>query len=142
MFADVLYNVSEILQSTPPAHLNRSLLARVRIPLDSPDASEIGKAMGMVTWAVIPSDLDDSICFIAREGLNGTLVLAAPGKSGLEVLAYLTLTDHHSGTLLISVDVHELSCKCKADHGMGHIEITLKSPIRGGVVNSAFFTMV
>lgn len=137
VFADVLHNVSEILQSTPPAQLNRSSLATVRIPLDSPGANEIGKAMGMVTWAVIPSDLDDSICFVAREGLNGTLVLAAPGKSGLEVVAYLTLTDHQSGTLLISVDAHELSCKCRADHGKGHIEITLESPIRRGVVNSA-----
>jgi hypothetical protein len=51
MFADVVNNVSEILQSTPPAQLNRSSLAIVRIPLGSPDANEIGKAMGMRPWA-------------------------------------------------------------------------------------------
>jgi hypothetical protein len=137
VFADVLHNVSEILLSTPPAQLNRSSLAVVRIPLDSPDANEIGKATGMAAWAIIPSDLDDSTCFVAREGLNGTLVLAALGQSWPEVVAYLTLTDHQSGTLLISVDAHELSCKCRADHGKGHMKITLKSPIRRGVVNSA-----
>jgi hypothetical protein len=137
MFSDVLKNVSEILQSTSSAQLDRYSLAIVRIPLDSPDANDMGKMVGMVTWAIIPSDLDDKMCFVAREGLNGTLVLATADEYGLEIVAYLTLTDHQSGTLLINVDAHDLSCECGADHGKGHIEITLKSPIREGVANSA-----
>ncbi|KAH6673466.1 heterokaryon incompatibility protein-domain-containing protein [Halenospora varia] len=137
VFTDVLQNISDILKHTPPEQLERSSLAIVRIPLNSPDANAMGKVMGMVTWAIIPSDLAASSCFVAREGLNGTLVLAAPGKDRLEVVAYITLTDHQSGTLLISVDAHESSCGCGADHGKGSVELTLKSPIRGGVVNSA-----
>jgi hypothetical protein len=137
MFASVLINVSEILKITPSDQLNSYSLAIVRIPFDSPDANDIGKVAGMVTWAIIPSDLDDKMCFVAREGLNGTLVLATAGEHGFEIVAYITLTDHQSGTLLINVDAHDLSCKCRADHGKGHIEITLKSPIREGVANSA-----
>jgi hypothetical protein len=136
VFKDVLHNVSEILRSSPPSQLNRSSLAIVRIPLDSPDANGIGRMVGMVLWAIIPSNLNDSLCLIAREGLNGTLVLAAPNNTGLEVVAYLTLTDHQSGTLLVNVDAHDLGCECKGDHGKGNLEITLKSPITRGVVNS------
>jgi hypothetical protein len=140
MFANVLNNVSEILKSTPSDQLNRYSLAVVRIPLDSPDVNDIGKLAGMVTWAIVPSDLGDKMCLVAREGLNGTLVLASAGEHGLEIVAYITLTDHRSGTLLINVDAHDLSCKCGADHGRGHIEITLKSAIRG-VSQIALFLM-
>ncbi len=69
-------------------------------------------------------------------GLYGTFVLAAPNNTGLEVVAYLTLTDHQSGTLLVNVDAHDLGCECKGNHGKGNLEITLKSPITRGVVNS------
>jgi Heterokaryon incompatibility protein (HET) len=137
MFSDVIQNISEILQSTPSAQLNRSSLAVVRIPLDAPYASKLGQAVGLITWAVIPSDLDKAKCFIAREGINGTLVIAGPGKNGLEVVSYITMTDQQCGTLLIGVDAHELSCKCRADHSKGHVNITLKPPIRGGAMNAA-----
>ncbi|KAH8656067.1 heterokaryon incompatibility protein-domain-containing protein [Tricladium varicosporioides] len=137
VFTDVLRNISEILKGTSPEQLERSSLVVVSIPLDSPDASSMSKAIGMLTWAIIPCGLDAGSCFVAREGINGTLCLATSGKAGLEVVAYVTLTDHQSGTLLISVAAHELNCGCGADHSIGNIELTLKSPIRGGVVNSA-----
>jgi hypothetical protein len=139
VFKDVSDNVSDVLRSCPPAQLNRSSLAIVRIPLESPDANEISRVVGLVLWAIIPSDLDVSLCFIAREDLNGTLVLAAPSSTGigLEVVAYLTLTDHQSGTLLINVDAHDMSCKCREDHDKGNIEIALKSPVTRGVINSS-----
>jgi hypothetical protein len=137
MFSDVVQNMSEILQSMPSAQLDRSALAVVRIPLVASYASELGNALGLITWAVIPSDVDKTKCFIAREGLNGTLVIAGPGTNGLEIVSYITMTDQQSGTLLIGVDAHELSCKCRTDHNKGHVNITLKPPIRGGAMNSA-----
>ncbi|KAG9767723.1 hypothetical protein KCU88_g7409, partial [Aureobasidium melanogenum] len=139
VFGNVLSNISDVLEAASLESMQRSSLVVVSIPLNSPDArnKDLG---GLVVWAVVPTT--DTLlhnCFVAREGLNGTLVLAGPdGVTGqLAVLAYLTLTDHQSGTLLLPVDVHGLDCPCPADHGVGYMNLTLKSPVRRGVVNGA-----
>ncbi|EHY53541.1 hypothetical protein HRR83_003747 [Exophiala dermatitidis] len=148
VFGNVLSNISDVLEVASLDSLQRSSLVIVSIPLlsDSPDANakyqELG---GLVVWAVVPTiGLNGS--FVARESLNGTLVLAGPGPDNAgdgrgngqwAVLAYLTLTDHQSGTLLLPVDVHGLDCPCPADHGVGYMNLTLKSPVRRGVVNGA-----
>ncbi|KAK4981057.1 hypothetical protein LTR28_007396 [Elasticomyces elasticus] len=137
VFTDVMHSVYKVLKETPAVVLRRWSLAFITIPLKSPDANARFDAAGLATWAIIPSDVDNDQVFVAREGLNRTLVLAIPDGGQSRVLAYLTLTDHQSGTLLIPVHTHQLDCKCTADHSIGHIEMTLKSPIRRGTMNSA-----
>ena len=63
--------------------------------------------------------------FVAREELNGTLLLAAVKGASCTLLAYLTISDQQCGTLLLKVD------------GEGFVDMTLKTPLRGDSVNSA-----
>ena len=50
----------------------------------------------LAVWAICPSDVQISNCFMARKGLNGTLVLTAHNQEGYEIVAYLTFTDPQS----------------------------------------------
>jgi hypothetical protein len=59
-------------------------------------------------WAIFPSDVPLTDLFVARESLNGTLVLALygnpkPAKTA-RILAYLNMTHQRDGTYLIKVD--------------------------------------
>lgn len=80
-------------------------------------------------WAVIPADIPRDEIFIAREPTNGTLVLATWRNGNSYIVAYLTLTDHLSGTFLVKTD------------GGGHIHLCLKIPERGGTSHSGYMKM-
>ena len=59
-------------------------------------------------WAIFPADVPLTDLFIARESLNGTLVLALygnpkPAKTA-RILAYLNMTHQRDGTYLIKAD--------------------------------------
>lgn len=57
-------------------------------------------------WAVVCWDENWDDLFVAREELNGTLVLACTRNNGKEVhvIAYLTVTDDRTGTYLVPTD--------------------------------------
>ncbi|CZR66459.1 uncharacterized protein PAC_16360 [Phialocephala subalpina] len=56
-------------------------------------------------WTIVPSHLDTSRPFIARESLNGTLVLAAPvDEHQARIVAYLNMAHQRHGTYLIKTD--------------------------------------
>lgn len=175
VFGNLLTNIAEILETTPVEQLARYSLAIVRIPLDSPEASSLSKMVGLMTWAIIPREDAEAVnaaessssssppLFVAREDLNGTLVLAGPAPGNdktapttppnlamrMRIVAYLTLTDHQSGTHLLRVSSsHDpnapgYECRqtptnrhpCTCRHG--DVLVELKSPKRRGVVNAA-----
>ena len=58
--------------------------------------------------------------------MNGTLVLATRGDKKSYIVAYLALTDHISGTFLVSTD------------SQGRIDLCLKLPRKTGYSNSAY----
>jgi hypothetical protein len=62
--------------------------------------------LDLSAWAICPIDIELSRCFVARESLNGTLVLAMPNEEWFHVVAYLTTTEGQSGTHLLKVDEH------------------------------------
>jgi hypothetical protein len=100
MFNDVLDNVLEVLNTAPKEQLGQYNFILVQISFTTPGSG----THALSAWAICHTDIELGKCFIAREGLNGTLVLAIPSKKAFEIVAYLTLTDQQSGTHLIKVD--------------------------------------
>ncbi|KAF2457730.1 heterokaryon incompatibility protein-domain-containing protein [Lineolata rhizophorae] len=56
------------------------------------------------TWAICPAHTDLDKCFVAREALSGTFVIAASEEDSYRVVAYLTVTDNRSASSLIKMD--------------------------------------
>lgn len=119
MFYNVLYSVAGTLVKASKEELEKSVLVTPSFHIEAQ-----GKAGGLAAWAICPSDVPISDCFVSREGLNGTLVLAAHTKDSYEIVAYLTLTDQQSGTHLVKVDER------------GEIDMTFRTPLRGDILNS------
>ncbi|KAK4031563.1 putative heterokaryon incompatibility protein [Parachaetomium inaequale] len=76
-------------------------------------------------WAVCPSwvVVEEGDLYVAREGLNGTLVLVKE-STRRSIVAYLTVTDTRCGTFLAPVSEH------------GRLEILLRAPIRSDILSS------
>ncbi|KAH8753486.1 heterokaryon incompatibility protein-domain-containing protein [Hyaloscypha sp. PMI_1271] len=120
-FTDVLENVTGVLSDLSPDQLKSRMI--VVIKLGSKPAIDADVALR--AWVVFSADTNLSQCFIAREGLNGTLVIAQPSQKGHRLVAYLTITDQFSGTHLVVADLK------------GTIDMTFVTPVRGDQVNSA-----
>ncbi|KAH0555940.1 hypothetical protein GP486_006117 [Trichoglossum hirsutum] len=121
MFYNVLYSVADVLVNAPKEQLQRNIVVAPKFRIKTEALPEAD----LTAWAICSTDVAISNCFVAREGLNGTLVLAMRSNKGYEVVAYLTLTDQQSGTHLIKVSDH------------GEIDMTFRTPMRGDLINSA-----
>jgi Heterokaryon incompatibility protein (HET) len=117
MLTDVVDCVVEVLAGVPREQLSRCTLAIASLPA-------IG-GNNLSAWAVCPSDVPLKDLFVAREDLNGTLVLALKRRKSVHVVAYLTVTDQQSGTFLIRTDED------------GQVDLLLKTPQRSDYICSA-----
>jgi hypothetical protein len=122
MFVDSCNQILSVLASVPDSQLENRMLVIAVIPTEENSESRCFRAWAICTYSLF-WDL-----FIAREEINGTLVLARSQKDGnsirTSIAAYLTITDQQSGTFLIPVSA------------AGQIELTLKTPQRSDMGNS------
>lgn len=132
LFTNVLIQLAGLLEGVPLLFLKTRVLVIVAIPLkDDPQAGVF------YSWAVCSAaamvDLDS--IHVAREQLNGTLVLAKPtsentllekseGTVPTNILAYLTITDQECGTFLLPVSPQ------------GELNLDFKTPQRPDIINS------
>ena len=116
-FAHAIGPIQNILDMTPGAHLSKYAVVVVAIPT-SPDPYD---RRYFCAWAIVTVYMPMDSLFVAREDLNGTLVLAGVKEgrgNDASIFAYLTLTDHQCGTFLI-----------KSDRA-GRIDMTFRTPLR------------
>ena len=122
-FYDATFGIIEMLKRSPTEWLVNMRLVTVTIFTDSAN---------VFAWALCPTSIVPSALCVAREQLNGTLVLAALTENSepeqipiaATIIAYLTISDHQSGTFLLPTDDD------------GHIDIILKTPRRRDIVVS------
>lgn len=122
-FCDATFGIVEMLKRTPNEWLVKMRFVTVAIFTDSAK---------LFAWALCPTSIDPSALCVAREQLNGTLVLAAlcensePEQISMAatIIAYLTISDHQSGTFILPTD-HD-----------GNIDITFKTPRRRDIIVS------
>lgn len=112
MFTDVLEQVGRALATVPREQLNKHILIIAFIPVTNASGNKF------CAWAVCPANGPPEDLLVAREDLNGTLVLATERNKMAHIMAYLTFTDNECGTFLIKTDKR------------GNISIPLKMPSR------------
>ncbi|KAH7069378.1 heterokaryon incompatibility protein-domain-containing protein [Paraphoma chrysanthemicola] len=121
-FVHVLNLVADVLTKAPKEQIEQHVAVISQFRLSGGGACRDGD---ISCWAICPADTDLSGCFVARESLNGTLVLAKSLQDGnCVVLAYLTITDQQSGTHLIKVNER------------GEMSMIFRTPMRGDLINS------
>jgi hypothetical protein len=125
IFTDILQEIWTLLQNYSDSFLSTRMLVIAAIPLHG----ETSDPYHFNAWAICASKpfTDEPPLFIAREGLNGALVLARHAKNvsdAATVVSYLTISDQQSGTFLIPVS------------NDGQILLTLKTPQRSDVLNA------
>jgi hypothetical protein len=98
----VLEDVGRVLLKTPRQQLEHKALAT--IVLEIVQGSEIADGNLFMTWAICSGEYSTEDIFMAKESLNGTLVLVCNTKNGCRLLAYLTITDQQCGTMLVKRD--------------------------------------
>ena len=127
--ATIFYRAQDLAKRTlDKVAAHQRAIARlcvVRLPF-SKDGSEAAGSLGLSLWSVVPADIHSDSMFVAREPMNGTLVLATRRDGKSYIVAYLTLTDHISGTSLVSTD------------SQGHIDLCLKLPRKTSTQNSVY----
>lgn len=98
--ADGLQSMLGEMICNSPEELERHQLVPVSITcIDS------GISWEIECWSICFSDIDASKLFVARESLNGTLVLATPEVGDrAQIVAYLFMTHQRYGTYLIKTD--------------------------------------
>lgn len=102
---DVVLLMRELLDSIPAEQLVGKSLATVSIGVKD-DAT----MSSFNAWAILPIVVDTSRLFVARESLNGTLVLATmeypiTGEiTSTRIVAYLNMTHQRDGTYLVKTD--------------------------------------
>ncbi|KAF4616091.1 hypothetical protein D9613_011237 [Agrocybe pediades] len=139
MFWPVQDVVKAYLEEIPAGVRAWSRVVIVKIPFHkrSSNASPTTNSAPTATsvdlhmWAVIPADIPVSKIKVCREPINESLALVLdrgtphPGGSNfMGVVAFLTLSDHLSGTFLVTCDE------------AGLIDLTLKIPERGDAMSS------
>jgi hypothetical protein len=106
-----LLDIGEMVESLV-IQLDPDQLGKYAFVTASIIVADVEKMWYFNAWAVCPSNINFSDLFVARESLNGTLVLAVykgprsddePAKEA-EVVAYLNMTHQRDGTYLIKVD--------------------------------------
>jgi heterokaryon incompatibility protein (HET) len=130
MFWDVLQLVVPLLQHTPSPVLTSRMLVIAAIPLQA-NPTDLHH---FNTWTVCDRSIFTAgpAPFVAREELNGTLVLAEyvnETAGAMKIISYLTVSDQQCGTYLVP---------CSED---GQILLTFKTPQRSDMGNSDFMCM-
>ena len=129
-FTHILEHMLELLNGIPRAQLDKHVLVFVKVKVTSliPWARGPPGSRELIAWAVCPSTVNSMALKVARETMNGSLVVARStsdsifGSAALETVAYLTITHHQCGTYLLNAD----------DKGV--IQITFHQPIRSDVM--------
>ncbi|KAL2066814.1 hypothetical protein VTL71DRAFT_1238 [Oculimacula yallundae] len=110
VYSNILINILQTLQGLPRSQLDKFVLIVVDIPIISTLPWKNGSQSGirrLVAWAICPRNLawPHSSLKVAREGLNGTLVLARSSEGmPLQAVAYLTITHAQCGSYLLVAD--------------------------------------
>lgn len=127
VFTDVRYHIVNFLENAATEDLTNKQFIVVKVDFQASFKPETKKLMFL--WAICPACEEEAVQshVVARESLNGTLVLAKSqeGGSTLRPMAYLTMTDLMCGTLLVRVA------------GDGRIDITLRTPVRGDIISNS-----
>jgi hypothetical protein len=124
VYNNIGINIFEALDGVPRAQLDKHVLVFMEIPVKPMVPWRNGVPVGkrrLPVWAVCPRRVRSSSLRMAREGLNGTLVLVEAAGNP-EAVAYLTITHAHCGTYLLPAD----------DTGKIHIDI--KPPQRSDIM--------
>jgi hypothetical protein len=100
--SNILLEIDKLLTSTPRERLQHFRL--VVAELHFLGRFENPRAGVHCAWAICPANTPFKELFVAREALNGTLVLATESGGRAHVVAYLTVTDQHSGSYLVDTD--------------------------------------
>ena len=106
VYTDIVLSILNVLDGIPRLKLDRYALVVVDIPVTSAIPWKNGEQDGqryLSAWTICPRNVHSSPLKVAREALNGTLVLATADE-GLEAVGYLTLTHGQSGTYLLPAD--------------------------------------
>ncbi|KAH7364829.1 heterokaryon incompatibility protein-domain-containing protein [Rhexocercosporidium sp. MPI-PUGE-AT-0058] len=110
IYSNILVNILQILQGLPRSQLDKFVLVVVDIPITSMLPWKNGSQSGtrrLAAWAICPRNLawPHSSLKVARESLNGTLVLAGSlGGMPLQAVAYLTIAHAQCGSYLLVAD--------------------------------------
>ncbi|KAH0838849.1 heterokaryon incompatibility protein-domain-containing protein [Lanmaoa asiatica] len=112
------------LSEVPVAQRAMARLVIVAIPFYRLCAPLPPPLYDLYTWAVLPFDIAPQDVVVCREPINGTLALATKREGTYRIIAYLTLTDHFTGTFLLQTDE------------IGKIDLTLRIPEIMGMSNS------
>jgi hypothetical protein len=84
---DLLQDITKVLQSVPNAQLEAWRLVLVGVFFAGTFFHARQGQHG--TWAICPADMPFDKLFVAREGLNGAFVLAAPQQRAIKILPRL-----------------------------------------------------
>ena len=104
---DVVHMVENLIADIPSTQLNKFLFVSVAITV-----ADVHAMWYFNAWAICPSDINLADLFVARESLNGTLVLAVykelfsseqPAKEA-QIVSYLNMTHQRDGTYLVRAD--------------------------------------
>jgi hypothetical protein len=121
-FTDVVNDVANVLFTVPREQLEDKVLVTAKLRISQ--RSESAEEKALMTWAICRDSFLIEDVFVAREDLNGTLVLASKTETGYSLIAYLTITDQQCGTMLLKLNAK------------GCVDMTLITPLRGDVFHS------
>ena len=101
---DVMLFVEELLDNLKTEQLQSHVLATVSIGV-----KDEATMTSFNAWAICPAKLDAARFFVARESLNGTLVIATSESTSTtsetaRIVAYFNMTHQRDGTYLIKSD--------------------------------------
>ncbi|PPQ66402.1 hypothetical protein CVT26_011272 [Gymnopilus dilepis] len=115
----------QYLEKLPSERLSIAKLVVVNVPFYK-DIVQGTAPHHLYLWAVLPIDIVEDELSVCRELTHGVLVLNVERMGTTHIAAYLTLSDHFSGTFLVKTD----------DDGV--IDMSLKIPERGDIQFSIF----
>lgn len=101
---NVIPMIEELFDKTSTGNLAAKSLVTVSITV-----KDFQTSYPFQSWAIIPSHIVQHSLRVARESLNGTLVLATVASNGkAEIVVYLTMTHQRHGTYLIQCSEERL----------------------------------
>ncbi|OCK82667.1 hypothetical protein K432DRAFT_423963 [Lepidopterella palustris CBS 459.81] len=125
MFLDSCYFIQEILRRTPSSKLEMFRMVTARWLQMETKRSPPGNYM-YYAWALCPANTPFADLFVARESLNGTLVLAYERDGQYYIAAYLAVTYQASGTYLLETDED------------GELELIAQTPQRCDMLHASY----
>ncbi|KAI1347575.1 hypothetical protein F5Y01DRAFT_294873 [Xylaria sp. FL0043] len=99
-WSDTLDRVKEQFKNTNSAVLSRYALILAAID----QAHDAHPGSPLYAWCICSADYLGRELYVAREALNGTLVVATPRGPHAHIVGYLAMTSQQSGTRLLETD--------------------------------------